>query len=97
VRQVRCNEPTFQDPMDRMIDTMREIAFRTAVRAGKDAPVITSSYDSSVVINTEAEQEVKYNGYVRRSIYPTDFRYLVVAAIISLSSIGAVALTFYGW
>jgi hypothetical protein len=64
-------EPTFQDPMDRMIDTMREIAFRTAVRANKDGLDSTTRYEQSVIINTKAEQEVEYNGYVRRSIYVT--------------------------
>jgi hypothetical protein len=91
------NKLTFQDPIDKMFNTIREMAFCTAVRAGKDDPVSTSRYNSSVIINTEAEQEVEYNGYVRRSIFVTDFQYMFVVAIISLSSIGAVALTFYGW
>jgi hypothetical protein len=78
----------FQDPMDRMLDNMREIAFRTAVHVGRD-PGLQNE--------TDALQIVPYEGEGRQSIYITNTRFMIAAAILSLSSIVAVATTFYGW
>jgi hypothetical protein len=77
---------TFDDPMDNMLDKFREIAFRTSVRAGKDRANVT-----------DAQQSVTYNGLATHSIYVTDFRYMVAAAIISVASVLAISLTFHGW
>ncbi|KAI8935042.1 hypothetical protein NX059_008706 [Plenodomus lindquistii] len=74
--------------MDRMLDIMREIAFRAAVAVGKD---------KSVHNVTNAPQRVEYQGSQIRSIYVTEFRYMVAAAILSLCSVFAVGATFYGW
>jgi hypothetical protein len=33
---IGTGQATIQDPMDQMLDALREITFRTAVHAGKD-------------------------------------------------------------
>jgi hypothetical protein len=77
---------TFEDPMEDMLDKFREIAFRASVRAGKDRAIVT-----------DAQQSVTYHGTANHSIYTTDFRYMIAAAIVSLASIVAISATFYGW
>jgi len=81
-------QATVQDPMDQMLDALREITFRTAVHAGKD----TSTHNV-----TNAVQSVEYRGYQLQSIYITDPKYMVAAAILSVLSIIAVGATFYRW
>jgi hypothetical protein len=73
---------SFHDPMDSMLDKMREIAFRTAVRAGSDLGDV---------------REVASIGSSTRPIYVTDFRYMAAATVLSIASILAISLTFYGW
>ena len=82
-REIIC-----QDPMDRMLDALREITFRTAVIAGKNA-------DTHNITN--AVQQVEYQGYELQSIYITDWKFMAIAALLSCSSIIAVGATFYGW
>ena len=77
----------FLDPMDAMLDKMREIAFRTAVRVGRDQP-------NNV---TDADQTTPFQGSKTRSIYVTDFRYMLAAGILSILSVLAISLPFYGW
>ncbi|CAN9395449.1 unnamed protein product [Alternaria alternata] len=79
---------TIQDPMDQMLDALREITFRTAIHAGKD----TSTHNV-----TNAVQSIEYRGYQLQSIYITDPKYMVAAAILSVLGIIAVSATFYGW
>ncbi|KAI8932157.1 hypothetical protein NX059_011040 [Plenodomus lindquistii] len=75
-----------RDPLDTILDTMRELAFR--VQAGKN-----SSLDNI----TNAVQQVEYRGTATRSIYVTDFRYMAIAASLSTLGLLAVGSTFYGW
>ncbi|KAH8632793.1 hypothetical protein IG631_11427 [Alternaria alternata] len=82
------SEITCQDPMDRMLDALREITFRTAVIAGKNA-------DTRNITN--ADQQMEYQGYELQSIYITDWKFMAIAALLSFSSIIAVGATFYGW
>lgn len=77
---------SFHDPMQSMVKTMQEIAFRTSVRAGKD-----------LANTTDTKQKVQYNGSATRSVYITDFRYMIAAVVLSIASVVAVGLTFYGW
>lgn len=77
---------TFDDPMEDMLDKIREIAFRTAVHAGKQNAT-----------TTDAKQTVKYTGSATHPIYHTDFRYMAAAAVLSIASTVAIAATFYGW
>jgi hypothetical protein len=77
---------TGKDPMDQMLDTMREIAFRTSVVAGKDR-------NTSNV--TDSHQRVEYHGSDFRTIYVTNFRYMAAAAIVSLLCLVVVTATFY--
>ena len=60
---IGTGQATIQDPMDQMLDAVREITFRTAVHAGKD----TSTHNV-----TNAVQSVGYRGYQLQSIYITD-------------------------
>lgn len=77
---------TNQDPMDTMLDAMREVTFRTSVRAGEDIANVT-----------DAKQEVEYHGSATHSVYVTDYRYMIAAAVLSIASVLAIAQTFYGW
>ncbi|CAI9627555.1 unnamed protein product [Alternaria burnsii] len=88
IDNIGTGKATVQDPMDQMLDALREITFRTAVEAGKD----TSTHNV-----TNAVQSVEYRGYQLRSIYITDPKYMIAAAILSVLSIIAVGATFYGW
>ncbi|KAH7401084.1 hypothetical protein DE146DRAFT_612194 [Phaeosphaeria sp. MPI-PUGE-AT-0046c] len=78
---------TFDDPMPDMLDAIREIAFRTAVRASRDEP-------NNV---TNAQQTVSFKGEAMHSIYVTDFRYMFVATALSVASVLATSLLFSGW
>ena len=84
---VGTSDETFDDPMSDMLDGIREIAFRTAIRAGRDEPNN----------ETDAQQTVKYVGEATRSIYVTDFRYMLGAAALSVASVLASSLLFWGW
>lgn len=88
IDNIGTGEATIQDPMDQMLDAVREITFRTAVHAGKD----TSTHNVTNVV-----QSVEYRRYQLQSIYITDPKYMVAAAILSVLSIIAVGATFYGW
>lgn len=74
--------------MNYMVNAMREIAFRTAVLAGKDE-------DNRDVTN--ALQQVKYQGIATHSLYVSDWWYMTGAAVLSVVSVVVVGLTFYGW
>ncbi|KAH5348573.1 hypothetical protein HBI49_198500 [Parastagonospora nodorum] len=80
-------EEEFLDPMDAMLDKMREIAFRTAVRVGRDQP-------NNI---TDADQTTTFEGLKTRSIYVTDFRYMLAAGVLSIMSVIAISLPFHGW
>jgi hypothetical protein len=82
----RGTDETFDDPMEDMLDKFREIAFRTSVRAGRDRANVT-----------DAQQSVSYQGIANHSIYVTDFRYMIAAAVVSAASVIAISITFYGW
>ena len=76
----------FNDPMDLMIDTMREVAFRASVKAGKENATITN-----------ASQTVPHTGSTISSIYRTNCRFLTVAVVISLVGMISVGAAFNGW
>jgi hypothetical protein len=77
---------TFHDPMETMLDAMREIAFRTSLQAGKDNATVT-----------DAQQSVLYTGENTHTIYITDTLYMVMGALVSLISLVAVGATLHGW
>ncbi|KAB2100314.1 hypothetical protein AG0111_0g11321 [Alternaria gaisen] len=85
---IGTGQATIQDPMDQILEALREITFRTAVQAGKD----TGTHNV-----TNSVRSVEYRGYQLQSIYITDPKYMVAAAILSVLSIIAVGATFYGW
>ncbi|OAL00831.1 hypothetical protein IQ06DRAFT_149566 [Phaeosphaeriaceae sp. SRC1lsM3a] len=84
---VGTSNETFDDPMAEMLDGIRDIAFRTAVRAGRDQ------------LNnvTAAQQMVAFKGQATHSIYVTDFRYMFIATALSVASVLATSLLFFGW
>ncbi|KAL8912814.1 MAG: hypothetical protein Q9171_002272 [Xanthocarpia ochracea] len=69
-----------------MLDALRDIAFRASIRAANDNASLPN-----------AAQEVPYTSTDERTVYVTDRRYLVAAAVISLFSVAAVAATLWGW
>ena len=77
---------TFNDPLDIILDAVRELSFRASLQAGKDNATITN-----------AGQTVAYNGYVERAIYVTDYRYMSIAVAIGVLGSFAVGSTFWGW
>lgn len=81
-------ENGFNDPMDRMLKAIREIAFRAALRAGQDETNKTV---------TAAEQNVPYSGSGFGSVYKTDRTLTIIASLLNVVSLGVVAATFYGW
>jgi hypothetical protein len=85
-RGIEDGQNEFDDPMENMLEKFREIAFRASVRAGKHLANVT-----------DAQQSVTYHGQASHSIYITDFRYMIAAAIVSVASVLAISLTFYGW
>ena len=77
---------SWNDPMDDMINIMRQIAFRTALHAAADNPLLAN-----------ATQTTRYTGAKKQTIYVTDYRFLVFGAIVSLLGIFAVMPTLWGW
>ena len=77
---------SWNDPMDDMINTMREIAFRTALRAVADNQTLANS-----------TQNVTYSGVANQTIYVTDYKFLYLGAVVSLFGILAAIPTFWGW
>ncbi|ERF74166.1 hypothetical protein EPUS_03356 [Endocarpon pusillum Z07020] len=77
---------TFHDPMDTMLDAMREIAFRAALQAGKNNVTVTN-----------AQQSVPFTGHDTHTIYTMDTKYMVLGALVSLMGVVSVGATFYGW
>lgn len=74
----------FNDPTDDMINAIRELAFRTSLRAADDNATLLQS-------------GVPFVGSLTHPIYVTDFRYMVGAALLGLLGILAICPTFYGW
>lgn len=77
----------FGDPMDIILDGIREIAFRASLKAGKEE-------DKNI---TQADQQVTYTGFVTRNIFVTEYLYLGIAVTINLIGFLAVGSTFWGW
>lgn len=78
---------TFNDPMDLMLDAMREIAFRASLKAGAE----------NATTLTNAAQNTAYAGRRTYSIYRTDYLYLGLAVALSFVGVATTAGTFYGW
>jgi hypothetical protein len=76
---------SWHDPMDDMINIMREIAFRTALHAAADNRTLANS-----------TQTVPFSGAENQTIYVTDYRFLILGVAISLLGILAVVPTFWG-
>ncbi|KAH7122819.1 hypothetical protein B0J11DRAFT_348368 [Dendryphion nanum] len=77
---------TYNDPMKIMLDALQEIAFRTSLRAGIENTTITN-----------AQQTVPYTGFINNTIYRTNRAYMGAAAAVSLTSLIAIGITFWGW
>lgn len=77
----------FGDPVTSMLDSLRDIAFRAAVKAGGEE-------DDTV---THATQTLQYRGYRVSSIYRTDRKFLFAALGLSLLCLLCISVTLYGW
>lgn len=77
---------TFNDPMDLMLDAIREIAFRASLKAGIENAT-----------TTDASQVMAYVGHRTYSIYRTDYLFLGLAVALSLVGVATTAGTFHGW
>jgi hypothetical protein len=71
--------------MNDIINTMREIAFRTSIAAASKASLAGST------------QSVPYNCTATQIVYVTNYSYLFIAVAISLLGVLAVISTFWGW
>lgn len=71
--------------MDDMINSMREIAFRTSIAAASNTFLAGSV------------QSVPYKGTSTRIIYITNYHYLIITAAFSLLGMLTVIPTFWGW
>jgi len=74
------------DPMEDMINGMREIAFRSAL----DVATRNLTFPESV-------QRVPYTGSQPETVYTSNYRYMASALIVSLLGVLAVIPTFRGW
>lgn len=79
--------PAFADPMDVMLDSIRNIAFRAALKAGSEG---NDTF-------TQAVQDVPYTGYRVYSVYRTHYTFMLIAVALSLLSLLSVFITMYGW
>jgi hypothetical protein len=77
---------TYNDPMETMLTSLREIAFRTSLQAGKDNATAT-----------DAQQSISFAGLEFRAVYVTNRVYMLLAATVNVVSLVAVAATFHGW
>lgn len=77
---------TWRDPMEDMINSMREIAFRTSLRIAAD----NTSYPN-------ASQIVPFTGETPKTIYTSNYAYMTGAVVVSLFGILFVIPTFYGF
>lgn len=82
-----CNL-TFEDPMDDIINNIREIAFRMSAQEGADRAASNS---------TSFAQTVAYTGDTTRVIYAVNTQNLILGVIISLAGPLAVLPLFWGW
>jgi hypothetical protein len=78
-------EMSWTDPMDDMINAMREIAFRTSIAAASN-----TSLAGSV-------QSVPYKGTSSQIVYVTNYTFTIIAAAVSFLGILTVIPTFWGW
>lgn len=74
----------FNDPMDLMLDSIREIAFRTSLVAGQT--------NSSI-----PRQTVAVTGVQTYSVYRTNWTFLVLGLVTSIAGVISTLATFYGW
>lgn len=75
---------TFNDPMNMMLDAMREIAFRASLKVGRD--------NSTVPVQTLA-----FTGRRTYSVYRADWVYLILAVTMSIAGLTSILATFHGW
>lgn len=79
--------PTFRDPMNLMLTDLRNIAFRAALKAGKE--------ENATI--TQASQTINYTGHRLSTIYRTDYRFMSIAVGLSLLNLLFISTTLYGW
>lgn len=78
----------FNDPMDTMLSSLQNIAFRAALKAGAEEGNNTI---------TLVKQNIAYTGRESFSIYRTDYVSMIIAGALGLLTIGSVCAVLYGW
>ncbi|KAJ9661889.1 hypothetical protein H2198_001641 [Neophaeococcomyces mojaviensis] len=77
---------TWRDPMEDMINSMREIAFRTSLQIAAD----NTSYPN-------ASQIVPFIGETPKTVYTTNYNYMAGAVLVSFLGVIFVIPTFHGF
>ena len=80
------NNISFRDPMEDMINGMREIAFRSALNVAQ--------YNLTFPNST---RDYVYTGSQPETIYVSNYRYMAAAMVVSLAGVLAVIPTYRGW
>lgn len=80
------NNITWRDPMDDMINSMREIAFRSSLLIARD----NTTYPN-------ATQLVSSRMQTPRTVYTANYRYMAAAVALSLLGVIAVIPTYHGF
>ncbi|KAJ5771844.1 hypothetical protein N7520_002373 [Penicillium odoratum] len=78
------DKATWEDPTDYIINQLRNIAFRTALKVGKDN------------VTSNATQNVEYVGRYTETQYVADFGLIAAATVLNVLAIAAVALGYWG-
>jgi hypothetical protein len=76
---------TFRDPMDDILNNIREITFRAAIRNAQDDPA------------TSKVQTVSYTSEASRIQYGLDVPNLIIGVVISFLGVLATVPLFWGW
>jgi hypothetical protein len=85
--QYQKDDGGWTDPMDDMLNTLRELAVRASLQAVSE---------NSTIFNSAA-QTVPFTGTSRHNMYITDNRYLIAAALLGFFGAFSVVPMFAGW
>jgi hypothetical protein len=77
---------TWRDPMDDMIDTVNQVAFRTSVQYAINNPDLPNS-----------AQVVPYSGGRMTTVYQSNYTLMAVALVINFLALLSLFPIYYGW
>jgi hypothetical protein len=79
------NTMTYKDPMDDVLNSINELAFRTAVQVARNSPDSTFN------------QTVPYQGGRMTTVYSSDYKLVGIAVGLNFLAIFAIFPVYYGW